>query len=81
MGKILIVDDEPQVRQSFEKILTQDGHVVKTAASGEAALAAVKADIPDLVIMDVRLPAFSWNMIRFATARRPERSPREGVRP
>ena len=32
-------------------------------------------------VMDVRLPAFSWNMIRFATARRPERSPREGVRP
>ncbi len=59
MGKILIVDDEPQVRQSFEKILTQDGHVVKTAASGEAALAAVKADIPDLVIMDVRLPGMS----------------------
>ncbi|HEY9073489.1 MAG TPA: sigma-54 dependent transcriptional regulator [Desulfobaccales bacterium] len=59
MGKILIVDDEPQVRQSFEKILTQDGHVVKTAASGEAALASVQAEIPDLVIMDVRLPGMS----------------------
>jgi nitrogen regulation protein NR(I) len=59
MGKILIVDDEPQVRQSFEKILTQDGHVVKTAASGEAALASVQAEIPDLVIMDVRLPGMN----------------------
>ena len=39
MGKILIVDDDPQVRQSFEKLLTQEGHTVKTAASGEAALA------------------------------------------
>ncbi len=30
MGKILIVDDEPQVRQSFEKILSAEGHLVKT---------------------------------------------------
>jgi nitrogen regulation protein NR(I) len=59
MGKILIVDDEPQVRQSFEKILAEDGHAVKTAASGEAALAMVQAEIPDLVIMDVRLPGMS----------------------
>ncbi len=56
MGKILIVDDELQVRQSFDKILTEDGHVVKTAASGEAALEMVRSEIPDLVIMDVRLP-------------------------
>ena len=56
MGKILIVDDDPQLRQSFEKLLTEDGHHVKTASSGEAALALVKAETPDLVIMDVRLP-------------------------
>ncbi len=56
MGKILIVDDDPQLRQSFEKVLTGDGHRVKTASSGEAALALVKADTPDLVILDVRLP-------------------------
>ena len=31
MGNILIVDDEPQLRQSFEKILTEEGHAVKTA--------------------------------------------------
>ena len=59
MGKILIVDDEPQVRQSFEKILTGEGHAVKTAASGEAAITAVQTEIPDLVIMDVRLPGMS----------------------
>ena len=56
MGKILIVDDDPQLRQSFEKVLIEDGHQVKTASSGEAALALVKAETPDLVIMDVRLP-------------------------
>ena len=59
MGHILIVDDEPQIRQSFEKILTAEGHTVKTASSGEAAIALVQAAVPDLVIMDVSLPGMS----------------------
>ena len=59
MGKILIVDDEPQVRQSFEKILSSEGHAIRTASSGEAALSLVQAEMPDLVIMDVRLPGIS----------------------
>ena len=59
MGTILIVDDDPQLRQSFEKLLTQEGHVVVTAATGEAALTQVKREPPDLVIMDVRMPGLS----------------------
>ena len=38
MGHILIVDDDPQLRQSFEKLLTAEGHRVRTAATGETAL-------------------------------------------
>ena len=59
MGNILIVDDDAQLRQSFEKILTTEGHAVKTASSGEAAIAMVQAAVPDLVIMDVRMPGMS----------------------
>jgi nitrogen regulation protein NR(I) len=59
MGNILIVDDDAQLRQSFEKILTAEGHEVKTASSGEAAIATVKAAVPDLVVMDVRMPGMS----------------------
>jgi len=59
MGTILIVDDDPQLRQSFEKLLTAEGHTVQTAASGEAALSQVRAGVPDLVIMDVRMPGMS----------------------
>ena len=59
MGNILIVDDDAQLRQSFEKLLTAEGHTVQTAASGEAALKAVQAGMPDLVIMDVRMPGMS----------------------
>ena len=59
MGTILIVDDDAQLRQSFEKVLAAEGHTVKTASSGEAAIALVQSEVPDLVIMDVRMPAMS----------------------
>jgi nitrogen regulation protein NR(I) len=59
VSKILIVDDDAQLRQSFEKLLKGEGHAVRTAPSGEAGLAAVTAQVPDLVIMDVRMPGMS----------------------
>src|SRR4030065_900540 len=59
MGHILIVDDDAQLRQSFEKLLNAEGHTVKTASSGEAAIASVQAAVPDLVILDVRMPGMS----------------------
>ncbi|SPF37600.1 Acetoacetate metabolism regulatory protein AtoC [Syntrophobacter sp. SbD1] len=56
MASILIVDDDHHLRRSFEKLLTQDGHTVKTASTGEAALSLIKSFGMDLIIMDVRLP-------------------------
>lgn len=56
MGKILIVDDDAQLRHSFAKLLSAEGHTVHTTATGEAGLKIVTAEQPDLVIMDVRLP-------------------------
>jgi len=59
MSSILIVDDDAQLRQSFEKLLSQEGYEVHTAATGEAGLEAVRQKVPDLVIMDVRMPGMS----------------------
>lgn len=59
MPTILIVDDDAQLRQSFEKLLTEEGHSVKTSPTGEAGVAMVRESVPDLVIMDVRLPGMS----------------------
>lgn len=56
MATILIVDDDAQLRHSFEKLLTGEDHSVLTAPTGEAGVERVKAELPDLVIMDVRLP-------------------------
>ncbi|MEJ5299845.1 MAG: sigma-54 dependent transcriptional regulator [Thermodesulforhabdaceae bacterium] len=59
MAKILVVDDDPQLRKSFERILTPQGYVVKSAPTAEAAIEIVRDSVPDLVVMDVRLPGMS----------------------
>jgi len=55
MAQILIVDDDAQLRQSFGKILEGEGYEIRAAASGEAGVAEVRREAPDLVIMDVRM--------------------------
>ena len=59
MRKILIIDDDDQLRRSFDKLLTQEGYQVSCAASGEAGLKMVPAENPDLVILDMRLPGMN----------------------
>jgi two-component system, OmpR family, alkaline phosphatase synthesis response regulator PhoP len=54
--RILIVDDEPNIVLSLEFLMQREGYQVATAADGEAALEALAAQAPDLVILDVMLP-------------------------
>ncbi len=53
---ILIVDDEPNILKVIEDILTDEGYRVRTANTGEEALAEVQRASPDLVILDIWLP-------------------------
>jgi DNA-binding response OmpR family regulator len=55
-SRILIVDDEPSIVISLEYLMKREGFEVAVAADGEAALAAVAARPPDLVILDVMMP-------------------------
>lgn len=59
MAQILIVDDDHQLRVSFERLLAAEGYEVRTASSGEAGIAAVREAMPDVVVMDVRMPGIS----------------------
>ena len=59
MAQILIVDDDHQLRQSFERLLAAEGYEVRTASSGEAGIDAVRQSAPDVVVMDVRMPGIS----------------------
>jgi len=53
---ILVVDDEPNILKVMGDILTDEGYRVRTAHSGEEALAEVQRSSPDLVILDIWLP-------------------------
>lgn len=53
---ILIVDDEPKIVKLARDYLERGGFRVTTAASGPAALAAARADKPDLIVLDLNLP-------------------------
>lgn len=55
-ARILAVDDEPDLVALLEYCLTQGGHHVRTAANGWEALAAVQAERPDLILLDLMLP-------------------------
>ena len=59
MSAIMIIDDDDQLRKSFEKLLLEEGYEVKSAASGESGLEMVSAELPDLVILDMRLPGMN----------------------
>jgi DNA-binding response OmpR family regulator len=55
-ARVLVVDDEPIVRDVLARYLRRDGFEVETAADGQAALNAVAARRPDLVVLDLMLP-------------------------
>lgn len=59
MHSILIIDDDDQLRKSFEKLLTEEGYAVESAASGEAGHRMVRSRTPDLVVLDMRLPGMN----------------------
>jgi len=59
METILIIDDDDQLRLSFERLLVQEGYNVLTAPSGEAGLKIAESKRPDLVVLDIRLPGKS----------------------
>src|ERR671922_1968906 len=56
--RVLLVDDDDLMRAGLRAVLSSDGgiEVVGEAADGRAAIAAVRAERPDVVLMDVRMP-------------------------
>ena len=59
MSKILVVDDEPAIRDAVSYALRRDGYEVEDASDGEAAVEAVRRDSFDLLVLDVMLPKLS----------------------
>jgi two-component system nitrogen regulation response regulator NtrX len=56
MPRILVVDDEENIRESLSDILKDEGYEVEAVSSAEAALSAVRERPPELVLLDIWLP-------------------------
>lgn len=55
MGKVLVVDDDPDFVKVTSKVLEKAGHEVVSAANGAKALKAMREDTPDLVLLDIMM--------------------------
>ena len=69
MKTILVVDDEPDVRQYLQAILEDAGFNVITAEDGEAALAIIKSDKPDFISLDLMMPRKSGHKLLYELKR------------
>jgi two-component system alkaline phosphatase synthesis response regulator PhoP len=56
MAKILIAEDEPDIRELVAFTLRFAGYEVVSASNGEEAIQLAKDELPDLILMDVRMP-------------------------
>jgi len=57
--KVLVVDDDPVVRKSFDRVLSGKGYAVITAENGEEALQKLNGEQYDVVYTDIRMPGMS----------------------
>jgi len=69
-GRVLLVDDEPMVRETLGQVLSDEGYVVDLAVDGVAALERVRAARPDAILLDLMMP--NMNGRQFLAALRAE---------
>lgn len=70
---ILCVDDDPAIRESLTRLLTDTGYHAIVVATGEEAVATIESTELDLVLLDLDLPGLTgWDVLDFARVRRPQ---------
>src|SRR3954466_14198906 len=70
LGRVLVVEDDPDVRGSLATVLTEDGYAVAVAADGVSALDEVTTQPPDVVVLDLTLPRMDgWQFLGRLRAR------------
>ena len=56
MSSVLVVDDDADSRDAVSRFLMKSGHTVRSARNGREALIAVATIVPDVIVLDVRMP-------------------------
>lgn len=65
MKRVLVVDDQSAFRDLIADVLIRDGFQVETASNGVEALAQMREDRPDAVLLDIRMPLMDgWSVLR-----------------
>jgi urea transport system substrate-binding protein len=64
-GRILVVDDDADLRECVGLILTSIGYEVTSAANGQEALDLMDGSVPDLILLDMKMPVMNgWEFCR-----------------
>jgi DNA-binding response OmpR family regulator len=70
VARILVVDDDPAIRQLLTDVLEIEGHEVTAAADGQAAVQTLETSRPDFVVLDVMMPYLDgYDVLRRIRAR------------
>ncbi|MDR9778848.1 response regulator, partial [Rhizobium hidalgonense] len=59
MARILVIDDSPTETYRFREILQRNGHEVLEASNGADGISVARAEVPDLILMDVVMPGIN----------------------
>ena len=95
VGRILLVDDEPNILIALEFLMIQQGYEIKTAKDGKEALSIMQDFLPNVILLDVMMPGmdgfevaktirkemkFATTQIIFLTAKGTKEDRREGYK-
>lgn len=72
MAKVLVVDDEPAIRDVLTALLQDEGYDVVTSSDGRQALDLLAAERPDLIILDIMMPIMDGHEVYRRIRERPE---------
>lgn len=75
MARILVVDDEPDMRMALGNVLSRAGHTVAEAGEGEAALEHMAREGADIMLLDMRLPGMDGPQILRALREKDKKTP------
>jgi CheY-like chemotaxis protein len=70
--RVLVIDDEPGIRENLAEILEAEGYEVRAAVNGLDALAVLRGWVPDAILLDLMMPRMGGAAFREAQLARPE---------